>query len=309
MSAEQNTLRNGAYEKCGGVNTLAWSYEEAFERNRGLINEKEQEKLRRSRVAIAGMGGVGGVHLMTLARLGIGKFTIADPDVFEVANFNRQHGATFSNCGRNKAAVMAELALDVNPQLDLRVIQTGVNTANVDEFLNDSDVYVDGLDFFAIDVRRLVFQRAAANGIWAVTAAPLGFGVAWLVFDPVGMSFDEYFDINDDLDTLAKLVAFGVGLAPKATHRNYLDFKKIDVKQCRGPSASLACQMASGIAAAETLKILLQRGTIRSVPSYGQFDAYAQRTIRGRLGRGNRSLCQRIKRAWLIKRLTAKSNY
>ncbi len=39
------------------------------------------------------MGGVGGVHLMTLARLGIGKFTIADPDTFELANFNRQYGA------------------------------------------------------------------------------------------------------------------------------------------------------------------------------------------------------------------------
>ena len=67
-----------------------WSYDEAFKANRGLISEEEQEKLRNCRVAIAGMGGVGGIHLVTLARLGIGKFTIADPDVFEVANFNRQ---------------------------------------------------------------------------------------------------------------------------------------------------------------------------------------------------------------------------
>src|SRR5215510_5748214 len=92
-----------------------WSYEEAFKRNRGLITEAEQQKLRNSRVAIAGMGGVGGVHLITLARLGIGKFTIADPDVFEVANFNRQYGATISNLGRNKAEAMAEAALEINP--------------------------------------------------------------------------------------------------------------------------------------------------------------------------------------------------
>ena len=95
--------------------TPQWSYAEAFKRNRGLITEEEQEKLRNSRVAIAGMGGVGGVHLVTLARLGIGKFTIADPDVFEVANFNRQYGATISNVGRNKAEAMAEAALDINP--------------------------------------------------------------------------------------------------------------------------------------------------------------------------------------------------
>src|SRR5688572_3034414 len=79
-----------------------WTYEDAFKRNRGLITEEEQQKLRNSRVAIAGMGGVGGVHLITLARLGIGKFTIADPDVFDVPNFNRQYGATISNLGRNK---------------------------------------------------------------------------------------------------------------------------------------------------------------------------------------------------------------
>ena len=55
-----------------------WSYEEAFSRNLGLINPQEQEKLRKSRVAIAGMGGIGGINLMTLARLGIGAFRIAD---------------------------------------------------------------------------------------------------------------------------------------------------------------------------------------------------------------------------------------
>ena len=146
-----------------------WSYEEAFKRNRGLITEEEQEKLRNSRVAIAGMGGVGGVHLVTLARLGIGKFTIADPDVFEVANFNRQYGATISNLGRNKAEAMAETALDINPELDLRVMPEAVDEANVDEFLEGADLFVDGLDFFAIEARRLVFRRAAERGIWAIT--------------------------------------------------------------------------------------------------------------------------------------------
>src|SRR5271165_2808853 len=67
----------------------AWSYDEAFVRNRGLISSEEQRRLRDCRVAIAGMGGVGGVHLATLARLGVGHFTIADPDEFEIANFNR----------------------------------------------------------------------------------------------------------------------------------------------------------------------------------------------------------------------------
>src|SRR5438552_16999774 len=95
-----------------------WNYERAFSRNRGLISAAEQEKLRRSHVAIAGMGGVGGVHLITLARLGIGKFTIADPDTFEVANFNRQYGAKTHTVGRGKAEVMAAAARAINPDVE-----------------------------------------------------------------------------------------------------------------------------------------------------------------------------------------------
>ena len=85
-----------------------WCYDEAFARHRGLLSAAEQERLRQSRIAIAGLGGVGGVHLATLARLGIGAFHIADPDDFELANFNRQHGANVDTIGRSKAAVMAE---------------------------------------------------------------------------------------------------------------------------------------------------------------------------------------------------------
>ncbi len=163
----------------GGVSTLAdvmssgssvqparhgWSYEEAFKRNRGLITEEEQEKLRNSRVAIAGMGGVGGVHLVTLARLGIGNFSIADPDIFELANFNRQFGATLSNLGQNKAEAMARVAIDINPKLDLRVFPDAIEQRNVDTFLSGASLFIDGLDFFAIEARRIALSLRSRAG-------------------------------------------------------------------------------------------------------------------------------------------------
>jgi tRNA A37 threonylcarbamoyladenosine dehydratase len=67
-----------------------FDYSSAFSRNIGWVTADEQAKLRDSRVAIAGLGGVGGPHLLTLARLGVGKFNIADFDRFELQNFNRQ---------------------------------------------------------------------------------------------------------------------------------------------------------------------------------------------------------------------------
>src|SRR6185295_14115220 len=92
-----------------------FSYDQAFTRNLGLVSPREQERLRRTCVALPGLGGVGGAHLQALARMGIGAFHLADPDTFEVANFNRQLGASMATVGRSKAEVMAETVSQINP--------------------------------------------------------------------------------------------------------------------------------------------------------------------------------------------------
>src|SRR5690606_32011775 len=115
--------------------TVGFDYEAAFSRNIGWVTEAEQHALRGKRVAIAGMGGVGGVHLLTLARLGIGAFNIADFDTFDLVNFNRQAGAMVSALGRPKVDVLAEMAADINPELDIRRFPQGVAQDNLDDFL------------------------------------------------------------------------------------------------------------------------------------------------------------------------------
>ena len=73
-----------------GLNTKEEYTAEAFSRNIGLLTQADQDKLANATVAIPGMGGVGGVHLITMTRTGVGKFHLADFDVFEPANVNRQ---------------------------------------------------------------------------------------------------------------------------------------------------------------------------------------------------------------------------
>jgi molybdopterin/thiamine biosynthesis adenylyltransferase len=292
--------RGGA---ANGSSSGGFSYEEAFSRHDGLISPEEQARLRRARVAIAGMGGVGGIHLVTLARLGIGSFHIADPDRFDTANINRQYGASSRTLGHGKAEVMAEEARAINPEVRLRVFPEAVTTGNVDAFLNGADVLVDGIDFFALEARRLAFREARRRGIWAVTAGPLGFSTAWLVFSPTGMSFDEYFDLDRTTDRLDQLISFLIGLAPRATHRTYMDLSRADPKTGRGPSAGLACHLCSGVAAAEVLKILLGRSPVRPAPCSFQFDAYLQLLSRTRLKGGNGHPLRRWKRRLVRRRL------
>jgi molybdopterin/thiamine biosynthesis adenylyltransferase len=294
-------------DRAGDDSPVGWSYDRAFSRNRGLISAAEQEKLRHSHVAIAGMGGVGGVHLVTLARLGIGKFTIADPDTFEFANFNRQYGAKTHTVGQSKAEVMAAEARAINPDIEIRILPTAITPDNATDFLAGTDIFLDGIDFFALDARRLLFRTARELGIWGVTAGPIGFSTAWLAFDPQGLSFDRYFDLNDGMEERDQLIAFAVGLTPAATHLQYINLDEVDLSARTGPSASLACQLASGVASAKIMKILLGRGLVRAAPYYQQFDSFTGQFKSGHLAWGNRHPWQRLKRWYLSRRFSSHS--
>jgi molybdopterin/thiamine biosynthesis adenylyltransferase len=285
----------------------AWSYDDAFSRNLGLINATEQQQLRKSHAAIVGLGGVGGIDLVALARLGIGKFTIADPDIFETRNTNRQYGAMCSTQGRNKAEVMRDIVRDINPKAEIRVFQEPIGPRNADAFLEGADVLVDGIDAFEIDLRRLLFAKAKERQIFALGAGPVGFSTVWVIFGPDSMTFDRYFDLSDNMNNVDKFVAYVTGMAPAATHRSYMDLSHLDVKNHTGPSAGLACHLASGVIAAEVLKILLRRGPLYTAPFYHQFDAYLGRFVRKRLRGGNRHPLQRIKRHWLVNYIARQS--
>lgn len=292
-------------------NRSAWSYAEAFSRNLGLVSEEEQAFLRASRVAVAGLGGVGGIDLVALARLGIGKFTIADPDIFEMRNSNRQYGAMCSTEGRFKVDVMSQIVRDINPEADIRVFREPIGPGNADAFLEGADVMVDGIDAFEINLRRLLFGKARERGIYALGAGPVGFSTVWVIFEPHGLTFDKYFDLNDHMDHVETFVAYVAGMAPSSLQRSYMDLSYLDVKNHTGPSTGLACHLASGVVAAEVLKIILQRGRVYAAPYYHQFDAYLGRLVRKRLFGGNRNLLQKFKRRWLVnyinRRLEAKS--
>lgn len=253
-----------------------FDYGNAFSRNIGWVTQADQAKLRGARIAIAGLGGVGGAHLLTLARLGIANFNIADFDDFGIHNMNRQAGAFMPFMGQAKIDTMARLAKDINPEIDLRLFPQGVNEANVDEFLRDVDVYVDGLDFFVLPVRRMVFAKCREKGIPALTAAPLGMGVAFLYFSPTGMSFEDYFKVeaHDSQEQYARFIA---GLSPAMIQRDYLVAPEaVNFAEKRGPSTIMACDLCAGVMGTSVLKVLLGRGTLKPAPWGMHFDAYHQ---------------------------------
>ncbi len=270
-----------------------FSYSQAFDRNIGWVTEGEQQTLRGKRVAIAGLGGVGGAHLLTLTRLGIGNFNLADFDHFEIHNFNRQVGANVGSIGRQKIDVMAEMASGINPELGIERFSDGVNPGNVERFLDGVDLYVDGLDFFVLDMRKRIFDLCADRGIPAITVAPLGMGAALLVFLPGQMSFEQYFRM-DGASESEQAARFLVGLSPSMLQMGYLvDPSRVDLAARKGPSTPMACDLCAGIAATEALKILLRRGKVVAAPWGVHFDAYKNRLRRTWRPGGNAHPLQR----------------
>jgi len=278
-----------------------FDYNEAFSRNIGLLTDIEQSTVREFTIAIPGMGGVGGAHLIALVRQGFERFKIADFDNYDVSNSNRQYGANTHTYGRAKVEVMCEEACKINPNCTFNIYDSGVNDQNIDDFLEGVDLVIDGLDAFAIQARRLLFMKCHYKHIPVITAGPIGFGVAYLVFKPDGKSFDDYFAITDDMTEQDQIAHFMVGLVPALLQRPYMLGVNLDKKV--GPSSVGAVNLCAGVVAVTALKLLLNKGEVKAIPYYHQFDVMRNKYVCRKLWFGNRNPIQRIKLK-LVKYLT-----
>ena len=271
-----------------------FSYNDAFDRNLGWFTAPEQQFLKGKTVAIAGMGGVGGVHLLTLVRMGVANFRIADLDSFELPNFNRQVGAMMSTLDQPKVEVLARMAKDINPEAEITQFPNGVTPQNLDDFLRGADLFIDGFDFFVLDIRRQTFARCRELGIPAVTAAPVGMGVAFLYFSRDSMPFEDYFRFEGKSE-LRQYLNFLMGLAPSGMHRAYLmDPSRLDVAKRKAPSTMVGVELCAAFTAAQAVKIMLGRGEVKPAPFHYHFDAYLNKYKAGRRP-GNNGLLQRLK--------------
>lgn len=281
----------------------------AFSRSIGFITHDESEILKNKTVAIAGLGGVGGSHFLTLIRLGVGGFHIADMDTFSIENFNRQAGANMNTIDRAKIDVIEEMGRAINPEIRIKRFPTGVSAQNVDQFLEGVDAYVDSLDFFAFKARQLVFEKCHDKKIPATTVGPIGMGAALMNFIPGKMSFMDYFQWKKTDTDVDLGVKFLVGITPALPHRSYVvDTTTTSFSEKRGPSTPMGINLCAGIMGAEMLKILLNRKEIKSAPHSFVFDAYRNKLFHRYIFFGNRNPFQRLKIAVAKKVLRGSSH-
>lgn len=148
-----------------GVEEQAF-YRELTLRNIGVYTEAEQERLRRSRVLVCGLGGVGGLEAVLCARMGIGAVTGVDPDAFDVSNLNRQMLSSFAAVGEAKAAVAERVLRGINPFMEVRTIQARVDEDNVASLVAGHDLVLEAVD--DMPTRVIIHRTAREMGIPSV---------------------------------------------------------------------------------------------------------------------------------------------
>lgn len=134
-----------------------------FARTELLLGREATDKLQRSRVAVFGIGGVGGCVVEALSRAGVGTLDLIDNDVVSLTNINRQIIALHSTIGKAKTEVAAERAKDINPNIKINVNNTFYLNENKENFhFNEYDYIVDAIDTVSGKIS-LVEQAFAAD--------------------------------------------------------------------------------------------------------------------------------------------------
>ena len=131
--------------------------------------------------------------------MGVGKLVLADPDVFDVSNINRQCAANHNTVGQLKVDALSEHLLAINPELEITRFTNGVNEENMEEFLSGADYVIDAIDYFCFPDAIALHRVARDKGLYIITAVALGFGTSVLTFAPDGMGIEEYIGIPEGL--------------------------------------------------------------------------------------------------------------
>lgn len=144
-----------------------------FSRTEALIGKENQEKLKRSKVAVFGVGGVGSYAVEALARAGIGHLVLIDYDTYDITNINRQLGALHSTIGKYKVDVMKERILDINPEAIVETYKPEELNGEEADIINFTyDYVVDAIDTMANKIK--LIEKCKKENVKIITMTGAG---------------------------------------------------------------------------------------------------------------------------------------
>lgn len=253
-------------------------------RNIGIITRQQQEVLKGSTVAIAGVGADGGMLAERLARAGIGRIKIADPGLFDETNLNRQFGADVNTIGRNKAEVIGGVLKSINPSLKLDIFNEGIDDKSADDFVSGADVVVDEIEYTRLDLSVLLHRAARKQGKYIFLGINAAWGANLFVFDPKGLTIEEYCGLPSGA-SLEEIRKFPLPLdrfCPKMPEYIAPEVIKGVISGKDIPSVSPAVSLTASLVSAEIILFLIDKQrNIPAAPGYIYIDLFRRELFAG----------------------------
>lgn len=138
-----------------------------------LLGEESVLKLKKSKVVVLGVGGVGSFSTEALARAGIGNITIVDKDTVDITNINRQIHANVNSVGKVKVEIMKKRILDINPKCNVVDYKTFIEEKNIEDIIDkDTDYVIDAID--TVSSKIAVITWCKSNGINIISSMGTG---------------------------------------------------------------------------------------------------------------------------------------
>ena len=232
-----------------------------FHRNRGVLSPDQQQRLRDTHVLVVGCGGIGGTVATLLARSGVGRFTLIDPDTYEPTNMNRQIGCFTDTLGRNKAEVIGELLTRIDPGIEVQTHDRIVPLEELDPLVQGADLVFPAADDYAYSIS--VFRKARAGDRPALMIVPAGYWATVAIFEPGGPTVERLHAVPDLPDYEALKALFGewdsrVATAYYTTLGGWDEGYFVDHVEGTEPVAQIAPAVwtASSLGALEVVKYL-----------------------------------------------------
>lgn len=178
-------------------------YLERTRRNQFWVGHKEgQLKLHDLKIGVAGLGGMGSNIAEILVRLGVGHIKIADYDIIEKSNLNRQVIANSKTVGLKKAVASAQELRAISEDFELIVYEDGITQENVSEFVSDLDAIVDEIDVFPLRPHVWLHKVAQTHKIPIYSGYIIGMGAHIYKFKGLEYTFMDFMQNNESqIDT------------------------------------------------------------------------------------------------------------
>ena len=254
-----------------------------FARNYGFWDEAAQQALMDQHVAVAGVGGDGFQLGTKLARMGVARFSVADPEIFERENINRVPGATNSTLGQKKVDAFADMVHDINPDAVVRVFDEGVNADNIRDFMEGATLVYDETELTMLNLGTMVSDEARRRRIPDILLMNVGWATQVTSFDgKQGPTFRTLMGIPEDmpLDEVANQELDFSRFLYLPTYLDPLTLETVMTDPTAPlPSIAPGVDLASGLGSAEGFKHIIrnigQKGWPEPVwaPKIGYLDA------------------------------------